>query len=152
MNRYICIPLFIEVWVGIGNSQVATERLPIFVIQQPTIIAFFPITQAEVDSGEDNAEALGDFDYYISLAEKRLHRAGIAIRVVNAPSFQIQTGKKLVSFQPNKKDIGYYFIAPGKKAHIEHNVMTDEDILDAARKYFVMAIPREHCRTHHCSK
>lgn len=152
MNRYICIPLFIAVWIGVGNSQATVEPLPIFVIHQPTIIAFFPITQAEVDSSEDNAEALGDFNYYISTAEKRLHKAGIAIHVVNVPSFQIQTGKKLVNFQPNKNDIGYYFIAPGKKAHIEHNVMTDEDILDAAQKYFGIVIPRENCRTPHCTK
>jgi hypothetical protein len=43
-------------------------------------------------------------------------------------------------------------MAPGKKAHIEHNVMTDEDILDAAQKYFGIVIPRENCRTPHCTK
>jgi hypothetical protein len=38
-------------------------------------------------------------------------------------------------------DAGYYFIAPGKKPHVEHGVMTDEDLVDVARKYFALKIP-----------
>ncbi len=140
MKRFMWILLLFAVWVGTGNSQDTAKPLPIFIIHQPTIIAFFPITQAEADSGEGNAPALDDFNFYIFKIDKRLHRAGIAIQIVNARSFQIQTEKKLVTFQPNKNDIGYYFIAPGKEPHIEYNVMSDEDILDAARKYFGIAI------------
>lgn len=132
--------LLFAVWVGAGNSQDAAKPIPIFIIHQPTIIAFFPITQAEADSGEGNAPALDDFNYHTYKSRARLHRAGIEIHIVNARSFQIQTGKKLVTFQPNKNDIGYYFIAPGKEPHIEYQVMTDEDILDAARKYFRIAV------------
>jgi hypothetical protein len=97
-------------------------------------------TQAEVNSDENAGEALGDFDYYVSLAEKRLQGAGIAIHVVNARSFQIRAGKMTLTFRPKKNEVGYYFIAHGKEPHIEHDVMTDEGILDAARKYFGIAI------------
>jgi hypothetical protein len=140
MKRIVLILLFVAMCACTGNAQKTSKPVTIFVIHHPTIIAFFPITQAEADSGEDNAEALDDFNYYIFKVDKRLQRAGISIQITNALSFQIQTEKKLVTFRPKKTDLGYYFIAPGKEPHIEYNVMTDDDILDAARKYFGLAI------------
>ena len=131
---------FVAIWGWLGCLQGFAQSPPTFVIHQPTIIAFFPTTQAEVDRDGDVGEALGDFDYYVSLAEKRLLSAGVAIHVVNARSFQIRVGKKTVTFRPKKNEIGYYFIGPGKEPHIEHDVMVDEDILDAARKYFGIVI------------
>jgi hypothetical protein len=141
MKRAFSAVFLIAVWGWLGCSQGAAQSPPIFEIHQPTIIAFFPITQAEVDSGGDGGEALDDFDYCVFVAEKRLHSAGVAIHIVNAQSFQIRAGKKTVNYQPKKSEIGYYFIGPGKEPHIEDDVMTDEDILDAARKYFGITIP-----------
>jgi hypothetical protein len=132
--------LYIAIWVWPGCLEGAATSPPVFAVREPTIIAFFPVTQSEVDGNADDEEALSDFDYYVSLAEKRLHSVGVAINVVNARSFQIRVGKKLVNFQPMKNEIGYYFIAPGKLPHIEHGVMTDVDILAAARKYFGIPI------------
>jgi hypothetical protein len=40
----------------------------------------------------------------------------------------------------SKIGVGYFFIAPGKEPHVEYGVMTDADLLDAARKYFGIAI------------
>jgi hypothetical protein len=110
------------------------------VVHQPTIIAYFPITRTEVDSSADDTEALGDFEYYVSLTEKRLNSAGVEIHLVNTRSFQLRIGRKSVTYHPKKNEIGYYFIAPGEGPHIEHDVMTDQDILDAARKYFKIVI------------
>ena len=100
------------VWPGCRPG--VAQSSPIFEIHQPTIIAFFPITQAEVDNSEDAGEALGDFDYYVSKVEKRLHRAGIAIHLVNSGSFQVRAGNKTVTIRPKKGEIGYYFIAPDR--------------------------------------
>ncbi len=140
MKRVYSAVFIVAVWGWLGCSQGAAQSPPIFEIHQPTIIAFFPITRAEVDSGGDAAEALGDFDFYITKVEKRLLSAGVAIHIVNARSFQIRAGKRMVTYQPRKNEIGYYFIGPGKEPHIENDVMTDEDILDAARKYFGISI------------
>ncbi len=124
---------------------------PLIAIHKPTIIAFSPITQAQADSGQDSSEALGDFNFYVLDIEKRLQVAGIDIQVVNDPSFGVQSGAKVSDFPNPKARAGYYFIAPGKKTHIEYGVMTGEDILDVAQKYFGIAIPREKCRGAHCA-
>ena len=94
IKRAFSAVIFVAIWGWWGCWQGVAQSSPIFVIHQPTIIAFFPITQAEVDNDGDAGEALADFDYYVSLAEKRLHSAGVAIHVVNARSFQIRAGKK----------------------------------------------------------
>jgi len=75
---------------------------------------FFPITQAEADSGEGNAEALDDFNYYIFEANERLNRRGSRFTLSTEQSFQTQTGKKLAEFQAGKDRVSYYFIAPNK--------------------------------------
>ena len=140
MKRFFSTVLLVVILAWSGSRQGTAQSSPIFVIRQPTIIAFFPTTQAEVDSGADDEEALADFNYYVYVAEKRLHNAGVAIHVVNTRSFQIRTGRRMVNFQPKENEIGYYFIAPGKEPHIEHDVMSDEEILDAARKHFGITI------------
>jgi hypothetical protein len=101
------------------------------------------MTQAEAENGEGDAEALNDFDFYASKVEDRLKKAGIDFREVDARSFRVRAGKRLRSFRTGKIGIGYYFIAPGKEPHVEFGVMTDEDLVNAAGKYFGVAIPRE---------
>jgi hypothetical protein len=140
MKRAFSAVLVAMIWIGLSCGKCIAQSSPIFVVHQPTIIAFFPITQAEVDSSADDTEALGDFDHYVSLTEKRLHSAGVAIHLVNARSFQLRIRGKSVTYQPKDNEIGYYFIVPGKEPHIEHDVMTDQDILAAARKYFKIVI------------
>jgi hypothetical protein len=139
MKRIVWIFLFVAVWVGAGNSQETTKTVPVFVIHQPTIIAFFPITQAEVDSS-DNTEALSDFQFYIGEVRDPLHKLGIELKEAYARSFRIRCGNSVKTFKPGKVSIGYYFIAPGKEPRIEYGVKTNEDILDAAHKYFGIAI------------
>ena len=131
--------MFVAVWVGAENSQDTANSVPIFVIHQPTIIAFFPITQAEADSS-DNTEALSDFQFYIHEVRDPLHKSGIDLQEAYSRSFRLRYGNTVRTFKPGKISIGYYFIAPGKESHIEYGVMTDVDILDAARKYFGLAI------------
>ncbi|MGD0799911.1 MAG: hypothetical protein ABR906_01210 [Terracidiphilus sp.] len=139
MKQIVWILVVLAFAAVTGNAQNNATPMPVFAIHQPTIIAFFPITQAGVKSG-DNNEALSDFDYYISIAEARLQSAGIEIHVVNERLFQIKVGKKTVHIQPKINETGYYLIAPGKEPHIEYGVMTDIDLCDAAHKYFGIAI------------
>jgi hypothetical protein len=111
------------------------------VVTKPTVIAFFPpMTQAEADSGEGDAEALSDFNYYAYKVEPRLKKAGIRLELIDGRSFQVRVGGRVATFRIGN-DAGYYFIAPGKKPHVEHNVMTDEDLVEVARKYFALKIP-----------
>jgi hypothetical protein len=124
-----------------------------FVIHRPTIVAFFPpVTRSDLDSDEDTNEALSDFQFCAGEVRAPLRNAGIDFLDADAPSFRIRIGTKVHIFHTGKISVGYYFIAPGKKAHVEYGVMTDAGLLDVARKYFGVAIPRERCTGPHCPK
>ncbi len=114
---------------------------PLVVVSKPTVIAFFPTTQAQVDRDADTSEAIDDFNFYVFQVKERFAKAGITIQIVNAPSFRVQADGETLDFPNSKKQVGYYFIAPGKKPRIEYGVMTDQDLLEIGWKYFGIAIP-----------
>jgi hypothetical protein len=110
------------------------------------------MTEAEASSGEGDAEALADFNYYAYMVEKRLKKAGIEFVQVSGRFFKVRDGAKTRDFQTGKIGVGYYFIAPGKEPQVEYGVMTDEDLVDATQKYFGIPIGKETCTSPHCSK
>jgi len=113
---------------------------PSFQIRKPTIIAFFPPVNYD-DIDDDTADALDDFQYYADEARGSLKRAGVDFEETYTRSFTVRVDNKTIVLRTRKEDIGYYFIAPGKKPHIEYGVMTDDDILDEAHDYFGVPIP-----------
>ena len=128
-------------WAPSCASQSSRVQPQVFEIQRATVVAFFlPMTESETNSGNGESEALGDFNHYASLAQKRMKNAGIDFHVTNAPSFQIRTEAKLRTFQTSEVGVGYYLIAPGKEPQVVNGVMTDEDLVDAARAYFRVVI------------
>jgi len=141
MKRIVWVFLFVAVCAGIGNTQNTTKPALVFVIHGPTIVAFYPhFSQKEIDNGEGDAAAMDDFGFYASQVAGRLKKAGIEFLPKETRSFKVRVGARVRHFPGGKIDIGYYFIAPGKEPHVEYGVMTDIDLLDAARKYFSIAI------------
>jgi hypothetical protein len=140
MKRALGILLLVVAWAVAANAQKAAEKSPLIAVHKPTIIAFFPTTQAEVDSNQDASEALSDFNYYVFNAQEPLKKVGIEVQIVNERSFRIQTGAKVRNFPNSKARAGYYFIQPGRQPHVEYGVMTDDGLLDTARRYFGMQI------------
>jgi len=142
MKQFIGILLFIAVCVGVGNSQESSAgSQPVFVIHGPTIVAFFALATEKGKENDPNVnEALSDFQLYYSQASARLQKAGINFPDTNTLSFRICIGKKVRRYRMSKIGVGYFFIAPDKEPHAEYGVMTDEDLLDLARKYFGIAI------------
>ena len=136
-----------------GNSQQPGNKPPLIVVHRPTVVAFFlPISEAEANRADSDAEALSDFHYYAYREEKRLKMAGIDLTIVSGRSFKFRDGARIWNFQTGKIGIGYYLIAPGKMPHVEYGVMTDEDLCAAAEKYFRVKISKEPCQSPHCSK
>jgi hypothetical protein len=120
------------------------KQMPTVTIQGPTVIAFFQSstgTDPNNDGGEN--EALSDFNYYAARVQPRLKKAGIEVRVINGSSFRVRIGGRLRTFRSGPIEVGYYLIAPGKEPHIEYGVMTDDDLIEVAAKYFGVAIPRD---------
>lgn len=113
----------------------AKRILPIDVVR-PTIVAFFPpVTEAELSKDWDT-EALADFQVYAERVRKPLKQRHIDFHEVYAHSFAIRRGKTATTFKPLKVNVGYYFVAPGKKPRVEYGVTTDDDLLQIADEYF----------------
>jgi hypothetical protein len=120
--------------VELSPSQ-STRETPLFEVHQPTIVAFFaPVTEADLNDGNTN-EALSDFQLYAGQVRQPLEKAGVDFHEVYTRAFRVRVSKRILTF-PTRDKVGYYFVAPGKKPHIEYGVMTDGDILEATRKYF----------------
>jgi hypothetical protein len=141
MKRIVWIFLLFVAWAGVGYAQAGARPEPVFVIHGPTIVAFFaPAIGPELKNESDLNEVLSDFQLYYGQASKPLRKAGIDFPDANTLTFRVRIGKNLRRYRMSKSGVGYFFIAPGKEPHIEYGVMTDEDLLDAARKYFGIAI------------
>lgn len=141
MKKFITAIMLFLMLRGMSLAQSHSQSPPLFVIHGPTILAFFyPMTQADAESGEGDAEALNDFDFYAEKVQSRLKQAGVDFHEVDARSFRIRTGGRVRTFRTGQVGIGYYFISPGREPHVERGVMTDLDMLAVARKYFGAAM------------
>jgi hypothetical protein len=116
---------------------------PVFNIKGPTVVAFFPpVSDAELDKDSDLDDSLSDFQYYDDEVRGPFKRAGIDLHETYTHSFSVRVNGRVTTFHTTQKnDVGYYFIAPGKKPHVEYEVMTDEDLLDVAHDYFGIPLP-----------
>lgn len=142
MKRIGCILLSVVIFAVMGKAQNATKPETVFVIQKPTVMAFFtPVTEKELENDPDLNEVLSDFQLYNSEVHEPFARAGIDFQEADALSFKIRIGKTVQTFRTGKIGVGYYFIAPGKEPRVEYGVMTNTDLLEIARKYFGIPIP-----------
>jgi hypothetical protein len=141
-----CTPSQVETVPSSVQGEIATEPAgdtgraqsnATFNISRPTVLAFFaPVrpTESKEDAADSN-EALADFQLYGREGRKRLEEAGVDYKEVYASRFRVQLGGATSIVRP-AKSVGYYFVAPGKKAHIEYGVLTDTDLLQEVKKYF----------------
>ena len=140
-----CIVGFLALLAGLASAQETAKPIPVFAIHGPTIVAFYPHyskeEQEEIEKGEGDAAVMEDFSFYAAEVNKRLKDAGIDFLTEETRSFKVRVGTRVYFFPGGKVNIGYYFIAPGKKPHVEYGVMTDTGLLEVARKYFGKAIP-----------
>jgi hypothetical protein len=126
----------------IGFRAAGAAKAAIFDVRRPTVVAFYPPVSDSDRDDPDADEALSNFQYYADEVRAPLRHAGVDFHEVYARSFSIRVRGKIIEFRTARKDdVGYYFIAPGKKAHVEYGIMTDDDLLSAAHDYFGIPIP-----------
>ena len=126
------------IFFAITVPAVARDKPPVIVVTKSTIVAFFPpVTQSDLKNGDTN-ESLADFQYYAGKAQPPLQKNGIEFQELYAYAFRFRIGSKVKTFRPGKTQVGYYLVAPGKKLRIVYGVMTDDDLLQIAKEYFVM--------------
>lgn len=135
MNRLV-LPL---IWLSFllqPSFLRCANKPPLFDVKGPTIIAFCPpASEAELSKHPDINEALSDFQFYARAVRQPLEKKHIEFRQVYARQFAIRGGEQHTVISANGR-IGYYFVTPGKRPHVEYGVMTDTDLLQAADKYF----------------
>ena len=130
--------LGLVVCFAISTCTAAQDRKPAMMdVRGPTLVAFFPpVSDAELRENPDTNEALSDFQLYASQAQKRFEKTRVRFHVVYARSFNLRTQGRIMKFKSGKVDVGYYLIAPRKKPQVEYGVMTDDDLIEVARRYF----------------
>jgi hypothetical protein len=125
-----------------ATSTAADHHAPVVVVRGPTVVAFFPpVTQKELDGSPDTNEALSDFQLYARQARTALAARGVAFEELYTRSFRVSDGKRVKVFRPGSVRVGYYFAIPGKKSHLEYGVMTSDDLIDTAERYFAAGAP-----------
>ena len=121
-----------------------------FQISGPTIIAFFPTTQAEIDKDangpDEENETLGDFQNYLFEMMQPLQDAHIRVEESYEPAFRVEVDGKLITFNAKaiKYGYGYYFLEPGNAPHVVTDMLTDGDFQQESKDYFgiVVADPK----------
>jgi hypothetical protein len=131
---------------------IVAAKETVVVIHHPTIVAFFPVTQANLKNDPDTNEALADFIVYAGKMRKPLRDAGVDFQEIYAPSFRVQQGTRITTFRPGKVKVGYYLIAPGKRPRVEYGVVTDTDLLQIAKEYFALTAPPTAATSAYCSQ
>ncbi|MFI5118088.1 MAG: hypothetical protein ACHP8B_15460 [Terriglobales bacterium] len=116
------------------STQSSAQGDPVFYIAKPTIFAFLnPVSQPpQKRDAPDPNDAVTAFHFYGQLALQPLARIGVDYQEVRASGFVVKTGDATTSFRSTQA-IGYYFVAP---AHVLYGVMSDDDLMEAAQKYF----------------
>jgi hypothetical protein len=107
----------------------------VFTVRQPTIIAFFSLKGDDLKDPDTHA-SYADFQHYVMSAKKQLGGRGVRVEQVYATTFTVQVGKSRLQFTPVRRQCGYYFIAPGRQPQVAYGVITDDDLVDAAQRYF----------------
>ena len=105
-------------------------------IRGPTLLAHFPVTQAEVDSSPDVGEAVSDFQYHLGRARDSLTRLGIGVDERYTPVVRYRVGRQLVRFvPPADSGVAYIFVDPNRSTRTYYGVTTDADLLDLAHRF-----------------
>jgi len=133
-SRYsiIClaVPVFLCATLAAGPNK--KEIL----VKRPTIVAFFPMTDADLAKDSDANDALADFQFYAGTVRGLLDNMGIGFEEVYTTVFDIKCDGKTTKFRPKRGAAGYYLVAPGRAPRVEYGVMTNTDLLEIASAYF----------------
>jgi hypothetical protein len=130
----IVLAVFFFCAICTANSQTTNDR-PIVNASPSVIVAFFAPFTLDDQRDPGTVETWSDFSLYARQAQARLSDSGIHLEIVRADSFRLRAGSKVLLIQP-KKACGYYFATTGKPGKLLYGVITADDLLLLARRYF----------------
>ena len=107
-------------------------------VRGPTLVTFYPtVTQAQVDSNEDLATVLDDFSFHSSAARDSLLALGFTI-VDHPPGIiRVIDGAvaRDIALARDSAEVGFVFVAPGRRDRVLYGVTTSTDLIDAGHKF-----------------
>jgi hypothetical protein len=108
----------------------------------PVVVAAFPVTQAQVDSSEDVATALEDFQTYLPGIADSVRRLGVKFAVRFKTPVRVSAGGQSVTWAVSNDSggVGYLMLAPGKAPKTLWGIHTS--LGEEAREYFAPAPDR----------
>jgi len=113
------------------------------IVHGPTIIAFFDVTQDEVDENRDLAEGLSDFQFHTPRAAAMLEPAGVAMHERYSPVFTLSLKGRQEIVRVPAGEHGYCFVTPAGTRHIIYGIGTYQDIVEVAEEQFgLRLVPR----------
>lgn len=101
-------------------------------VTQPTVVAYFATTQAQIDSEPDLDEALGDFQTYLPRARDSLEKLGVALREQYRDTIVYREGTAIKRWRPppDSAEVGYVLLVRGAPPRATYGVDTDIDLVD----------------------
>ncbi len=121
--------------VAVAAPPAKAPAVRTFLVQQPTVIAFFSLKPGDL-TDPDTKESYKEFQQYVAAARRELGRHGVRVEEAVAASFEVVIGKAKLRYTPVRRQCGYYFIAPGRQPQVALGVISDDDIVRAAQRYF----------------
>lgn len=93
-------------------------------VDRPTVVAYFAVSQAEMDSEPGGEEVLSDFQFYLPLARDSLAKLGVAFHAQTGDTVLYREGGvvKRWSRQRDSAEVGYVFFAPGSAPRAKYGV------------------------------
>lgn len=132
--RFLAASFVSLFWLTASAGEKPSE--PVIAIQGATIVAFFNVTQQEVDEDEGLAEGLSDFQFYTERAAEHLKQVDVSMHQRYGDSFKVETGGETIAIDVPSGEHGYYFFAPSMPARAVYGISTDVDIVETAEEYF----------------
>ncbi len=108
-------------------------------LRGPTLIAFFAITQGEIDSDSTGiVNAVDDFQWHLSrvITDFRGRKVNVVESYSDTLLLVAGPGKPRLFVARDSLRVGYIFWSPSKNLQVLWGVMNDVDLLCTAREYF----------------
>jgi hypothetical protein len=112
-------------------------------VDRPVLVAFFAVTQAQVDSSDDIGEALSDFQHYLPGIKSGLDSIGVALREQYTDTVRyIANGRAQLWVPPKESaDVGYLLLRPDGEPSVLYAVATTDDVLDQVKEWLGRSKP-----------
>ena len=125
----------------IGETPNAQPDSGTIAVTGPTIVVYFRDAYTAADSGGDDAEALGDLQYYLGTARPALDSLGVKVEERYGGRVDYTIDGARARFEPaaDSARAAYLFLSPGAPPQVQYGARPERDLASEARARFGLA-------------